>query len=530
MIKQRLELDWIGKDDKVILEPRILIEDGTLSDGDKSTENMLIQGDNLLALKALESDFQNRIKCIYIDPPYNTGSAFEKYEDGLEHSKWLSLMKNRLILLHRLLKDDGSIWISIDDNECHYLKVVMDEVFGRQNFLTTIIWQKIYTVKNSAKHFSTMHDYILVYAKNKEIWRRNDLPRSSKQDDAYKNQDNDPRGVWKATPLHARNKYSKGLYKVKCPSGRVLNGPPSGTYWRVSEENFVAMNEDNRIWWGEDGNNTPSQKRFLTEVQGGLVPSTIWFHNDVGTNSDSKNETRKIFEPLGESFLTPKPEKLIKQILEIATKPQDWVLDSFLGSGTTSAVAHKMKRKWIGIELGNHCQTLCLPRLKDVVEGKDNTAVTQALDWKGGGGFKFMTLAPSLLEKDDRGNWVISKKYNATMLASAVCKHEGFKFHPDQRVFWKQGYSTEKDFIYVTTQFLTAEQLERIFDKMKPDETLLICAKAFKVAAKKFDRITIKKIPQSLLNRGVEFGRDDYSLNIRMQSQEEMDMEIDAEN
>jgi len=254
--KHRLELTWIGKEERPRLEPRILLEDQELSYhapkrvSEKDIfDNILIHGDNLLALKALEHDFAGKVKCIYIDPPYNTGSAFEHYEDGLEHSLWLSLMRDRLEVLHRLLSEEGSIWISIDDNEVHYLKIVMDDIFGRSNFVDTVIWQKIYTTKNSARHFSAMHDYVLVYAKNKEIWKLNELPREEKQNKAYKNPDKDARGPWKATPLHARNYYSLGRYAVTAPSGRVIEGPPSGTYWRVSEENFKQLDADNRIWW-----------------------------------------------------------------------------------------------------------------------------------------------------------------------------------------------------------------------------------------------------------------------------------------
>jgi len=280
--KTKLELTWIGKDVRPRLEPRILIQDPEKSyhaaqrhSENDIFDNRLIFGDNLLALKALEQEFVGKVKCIYIDPPYNTGAAFEHYEDGVEHSLWLSLMRDRMELLKRLLSDEGSIWISIDDNECHYFKVMMDEVFGRANFVASVVWQKIYTVKNTARHFSDMHDYILVYAKSLESWTRKSLPRTEKQDKAYKNPDNDQRGPWKATPIQARNYYSKGLYTITSPSGRLIEGPPKGTYWRISKENFEKLNTDGRIWWGDKGDNVPAQKRFLSEVQGGVVPSTM---------------------------------------------------------------------------------------------------------------------------------------------------------------------------------------------------------------------------------------------------------------
>lgn len=516
----RLELTWIGKNERPRLEPRIFIEETETSyhaavkrEGD-IFDNMLIQGDNLLALKALEADYAGRIKCIYIDPPYNTGTAIPQYDDGVEHSLWLSLIRDRLLILFRLLSEDGSIWVSIDDNECHYLKVIMDEIFGRENFVTTIIWQMIYTTKNTARHFSAMHDYVLVYAKDKSKFEINLLPRDSKQDDAYKNPDGDKRGPWKATPLHARNFYGAGQYKITSPSGRVIS-PPSGTYWRVSEQNFQEMDAGGRIWWGKDGSAIPSQKRFLTDVKQGVVPATLWLHGDAGHNGEAKNEIRALLDDEDETFLTPKPERLLRRILEIATKPGDLVLDSFAGSGTTGAVAHKMGRRWIMIELGDHAVTHIVPRLKKVIDGKDKGGVTEATGWQGGGGFRFYHLAPSLLEKDKWGNWVIAKTYNTAMLAEAMCRHMGFTYKPSQDVaeYWKHGYSSERDFIFITTAGLTHDQLKAISHDVGPDRTLLICCKAFNARLDDFENLTVKKIPHAILNR-CEWGRDDYSLEI----------------
>ncbi|UCI29452.1 site-specific DNA-methyltransferase [Mesorhizobium sp. B4-1-4] len=520
--KTRLELTWIGKDERPRLEPRILIEDAELSHHASARgpeadifDNILIQGDNLLALKALEAEYAARVKCVFIDPPYNTGSAFEHYDDGIEHSLWLSLIRDRLQMIHRLLSDDGSLWITIDDNEAHYLKVLCDEIFGRKNFLCTIAWQKIYTTKNSAKHFSGMHDHILVYAKDESLWHRNDLPRTEKQDAAYKNQDNDQRGVWKATPIHARNFYSKGLYSIESPSGRVIEGPPKGTYWRVSESRFHALDADRQIWWGENGDNIPAQKRFLTDVQGGVVPSTWWTYEDAGHNAEAKSEVRSLSTIESDLFITPKPERLIRRVLEIATNPGDLVLDSFAGSGTTGAVAHKMGRRWIMIELGDHAVTHIVPRLRKVVDGNDPGGVTEATGWKGGGGFRFYRLAPSLLEKDRFGNWVIAKEYNAAMLAEALCKHLGFTYSPSQdpAEYWRHGHSTETDFIYVTTQSLTYDALKKLSEEVGPKRTLLVCCKAFNAKEDSFPNLTVKKIPHSILAK-CEWGRDDYSLRI----------------
>lgn len=510
--KQRFELTWIGKEEQIKLEPRILIEDPEKSYGDKNAENMLIHGDNLIALKALEQDFAGKIKCIYIDPPYNTGSAFEHYDDNLEHSTWLSLIKPRLDILRNLLNPtEGSIWISIDDDESHYLKVLCDEVFGRSNFVNNVIWEKKYSPQNDAKWLSDSHDHILVYAKNKSLWKPNLLPRTKEMDARYKNPDNDPRGDWKSSDLSVRTYTENYDYPITTPSGRVVNPPPSRC-WRCSKERFQELIADNRIWFGPNGDNVPSIKRFLSEVKQGITSKTIWFRDEVGDNQEAKREIKTLFPK--DQFSTPKPERLLKRILELATSKGDFVLDSFLGSGTTSAVAHKMGRKHIGVELGDHANTHCVPRLKKVVEGQDELPLSDELNWKGGGGFKFYNLAPSLLKKDKFDNWVIDEKYNPNMLAAAMCKHEGFKYSPHEEIYWKQGKSTENDYIFVTTNYLTPKQLDSIHEEMKTNESLLICAKTFaQECENKYSNITIKKIPQAILG-SCEFGTDNYDLNI----------------
>lgn len=508
----KLELTWIGKEKRPKLEPRILIEDPDKSYGDRRTENMLIFGDNLLALKALEQDYSRRIKCIFIDPPYNTGSAFTHYDDGLEHSLWLTMMRDRLEILRRLLTEDGSIWITIDDNEAHYLKVLCDEAFGRKNFVASVIWRKNYAPKSTARHLSVDHDYILIYAKDEDRWVPNPLPRSAKQDKAYKNPDNDPRGLWRPNNLAARNFYSRGTYPITCPSGRVIEGPPSGSYWRVSEEKFRELDRDGRIWWGINGNNVPAPKIYLSEVKQGIVPQTYWDYDDVGHTQEAKKEIVSLF---GEDvFGTPKPERLLKRVLEIATKPEDLILDSFAGSGTTGAVAQKMGRKWIMVELGEHCHTHILPRMKKVCDGTDQGGISKTVNWQGGSGFKYYYMAPTLLKKDRYDQWVINPEYNAPMLAAAMAKHESFRYCPDEFHYWKQGQSSEKDFIFTTTVHLTAEHMDRIHEEMQPGESLLICCKShFRGADGRYDNITVKKIPGMLLGK-CEFDRDDYSLNI----------------
>lgn len=523
MTKQKLELTWIGKEKRPKLEPRILLEDSEksyhakhrLSDED-AFDNRLIFGDNLLALKALEQEFTGRVKCVFIDPPYNTGSAFEQYDDGLEHSIWLGLMRDRLEIIKNLLSENGSLWITIDDNEAHYLKVLCDEVFGRSNFIANVVWQKVYSIKGSAQHLSDMHDHILVYARQKSKLRFNLVPRSDKSAALFKNPDNDPRGPWRAGPLAARNHYSLGTYPITCPSGRVIDGPPKGSYWRVSLEKLKQMDRDGRIWWGKDGNNVPAPKIFLAEVSDGVMPATIWKHEEVGHNQDAKRESLALY---GDNvFATPKPEALMRQVLHIASSKGDLVLDSFAGSGTTGAVAHKMGRRWIMIELGEHCHTHIVPRLKKVIDGVDVGGVTESVGWRGGGGFRYYRLAPSLIVNDRWGNQVINPDYNAAQLAEALAKLEGFTYAPSETRWWQHGHSSERDFIYVTTQNLAAEQLQALSDEVGIDQSLLVCCSAFRgvtatQAADRWPNLTLKKIPKMVLAR-CEWGHDDYSLNV----------------
>lgn len=521
--KQKLELTWIGKENRPRLEPRILLEDPAKSyhakhrvtDGDLF-DNRLIFGDNLLALKALEQEFAGRIKCIYIDPPYNTGSAFEHYDDGIEHSLWLSLMRDRLELLKSLLASNGLIFVQIDDNEHAYLKVLMDEVFGRQNFIATVVWQKKYGAKSDSKHLSESHEYILCFAKNKEIVGLHRLPRSEEQDARYKNPDNDPRGPWTSGDLLRNEPRDYAIYPIKGPNGKE-HWPPKGTSWRFTKEKFAELVTDRRIWFGEAGANVPRLKRFLSEVADSVPAITWWEHKEVGHNDEAKKEQNAIFPDAAEVFATPKPERLMKRIIELGTKPGDIILDSFAGSGTTGAVAHKMGRRWIMVELGEHCHTHIIPRLKKVIDGGDPGGITEAVGWKGGGGFRYYRLAPSLLEKDKWGQWVINQKFNAAMLAEAACKLEGFTYAPSDTLYWQHGHSTERDFIYVTTQHLSADQLAQLSDEVGPDRTLLVLCAAFRAprgaGAERFPNLTVKKIPKQVLSR-CEWGHDDYSLKV----------------
>jgi len=526
--RQRLELTWIGKGTRPKLEPRILLGDPERSHYAKQRvaendifDNRVIFGDNLLALKALEQEFAGKVKCIYIDPPYNTGSAFEHYDDGIEHSLWLSLMRDRLEILRRLLAFDGSIWISIDDNEAHYLKILCDEVFGRGNFIANVIWQKKFAPQANSVWLSDSHDHVLLFARESAKWRPNLLVRSAEANARYKNPDDDPRGPWMSDNFtisltggqrgaqYARTGESDNIYEIVTPGGRRIR-PPPGRCWRTTKERLAQLQVDNRVWFGEDGNNVPRFKTFLAEAQDGIVAKTIWLREEVGDNQDAKREATRFNQ--SEVFGTPKPERLLERIVHIATNPGDLVLDSFAGSGTTGAVAHKMGRRWIMVELGEHCHTHIIPRLKKVIDGEDPGGITEAVGWKGGGGFRYYRLAPSLLAKDKWGNWVVSPEFNGAMLAEAACKLEGFTYAPSDTVYWQHGHSTERDFIYVTTQHFRHEQIQHLSDEVGPERSLLVLCSAFRGKAD-FSNLTIKKLPKAVLAR-CEWGHDDYSLKV----------------
>lgn len=425
-------LNWIGK--SAVVEHHkdvpfhLLRSNPELSVGDAGSGNLLVQGDNLVALKALLPYYAGRVKCIYIDPPYNTGNENWVYNDAVNspemrdwlgkvvggeaedlsrHDKWLCMMYPRLVLLREMLREDGSFWMSIDDNEIHHARDLLDEIFGSKNFVATIIWQKIFAPKGSARHLSANHDFILVYAKNSNLWERNLQPRTEKQDKRYKNPDNDPRGVWASDNLTARNYYSLGVYPITTPAGRIIDGPPKGTFWRVSQQTFVGLDNDNRIWWGENGNNMPRLKRFLSEVQGGIVPQTIWFHEEVGNTQEAKKEVVKILSDVEEVFSTPKPTRLLERLFQIATNPDDIILDSFAGSGTTGQAVLQLNkqdsgnRRFILVEMEPEiARNITAERLKRVIQGytwfdqRGNERVEDGI----GGGFQYCELGPTLFD------------------------------------------------------------------------------------------------------------------------------------
>lgn len=522
--KQKLELTWIGKEIRPKLEPRILLEEPAKSyhashrvtDSD-IFDNRLIFGDNLLALKALEQEFTGKVKCVFIDPPYNTGAAFTHYEDGVEHSVWLSLMRDRLELIRRLLSEDGSIWITIDDGEAHYLKVVCDEIFGRMNFLADVTWEKADSPRSDAKFFSSRHDHLLVFAKDINSVRLNRL-KPSEAPAHYSKTDSDGKPYY-LKPLRAmgidghRERRPSMYFPIEAPDGTAVypkNADGSDSRWQWSLQKVER--ERDRIEFVRGRSGWTVYFRISYEETTGSPPETIWTHSDVGSNRTSKAEIKNLFG--SDVFDTPKPEALLARIITISTEAQDTVLDSFAGSGTTGAVAHKMGRRWIMVELGDHIHSHIMPRLRKVIDGVDDGGVTQSAKWMGGGGFRYFRLAPSLLTEDKWGRWVISKEYNPDMLSEALCKLEGFIYAPSDTIYWQQGYSTEHDFIYVTTAQLTPDQLQQLNEEVGPERSLLVLCTAFRGKADRYTSLTVKKIPKQVLSR-CEWGHDDYSLQIQ---------------
>jgi adenine-specific DNA-methyltransferase len=485
MSKQKLELTWIGKEKRPSLEPRILLEDSTksyhakyrVSDSD-IFDNRLIFGDNLLALKALEAEFTGKVKCVFIDPPYNTGSAFTHYDDGLEHSIWLGLMRDRLEIIRRLLSEDGSLWITIDDNEAHYLKVLCDELFGRNNFLADVIWEKADSPRSDSKYFSTRHDHVLIWAKNLDSFKVNRVKQT--EIPAHYNKKDSQGRIYYLKPLRAmgadghREKRPSMYFPIIAPDGtKVFPKNPDGSDSRWQWGCEKVNNESERIDFVKTKEGWSVYFKIYFEDTDGKPPETIWNHGEVGSNRTSKKEIKDLFG--SNVFDTPKPESLISRVLEIATNPNDLVLDSFAGSGTTGAVAHKMGRRWIMVELGEHCHTHIIPRLQKVIDGEDKGGISETVNWQGGGGFRYFKLAPSLIVNDRWGNPVVNPEYNATHLAEALCKLEGFNYAPSETQWWRHGHSSERDFIYVTTQNFSSNQLQALSDEVGSENSLLVC-------------------------------------------------------
>ncbi|MEO3691370.1 site-specific DNA-methyltransferase [Roseateles paludis] len=557
MSKQKLELTWIGKEKRPKLEPRILLEDPEksyhathrVSDGD-IFDNRLIFGDNLLALKALEQEFSGKVKCIYIDPPFNTQQAFEHYDDGYEHSIWLGLIRDRAESLRRLLSDDGTMFVHIDDNELGYLIALLDEVFGRANRVSVVTFKQGSATGHKAINPGVVSttNFILIYAKNKSLWTPNRIftaraERDKRYGQFIENYE-EPFSRWRFVTLASAFAMNLGMPE------RGLKKTLGDLYEEQLSE-FVMKNAERVVRLARpDYNAVSSEAREMIDRSKARSGEVLLLERESHSNMYFVNGERILFysdklkfidgkyvagEPLtslwddilsnnlhnegGINFPKgKKPEGLIKRCLDLATKPGDIVLDSFAGSGTTGAVAHKMGRRWIMVELGEHCHSHVIPRLKKVIDGEDPAGVTAAMSWKGGGGFRYYRLAPSLIVNDRWGNPVINPEYNAAQLAEALAKLEGFAYAPSETHWWQHGHSSERDFIYVTTQNLSAEQLQALADEVGPERSLLVCCAAFRgvtatKAAERWPNLTLKKIPKMVLAR-CHWGRDDYSLNV----------------
>lgn len=525
---QKLELTWFGKDENIEVEPRILIENKELSNvaNDPNTENMLIHGDNLLALKALEQKYAGQIKCIYIDPPYNTGNAFEHYDDNLEHSIWLSLMKPRLEILYSLLNSDGVIFIQIDDNEQAYLKVLCDEIFGRKNFITSIAVKVSppngVKIAHATKTILKEKEFILVYAKNAEGLLLNPQYIEANEFDKHYNKfilgdltDLSSCEILSLTDVLKEkgmkaslkdNNFKKWLIENKDRIFQPVRQDRIKNIDKYKVKKIIPI-EEMPGYYSYNG----SQVQFVSNSIKNIAGSETYARLvcDLWTDIAFNN----LFQEGGVVFKnSKKPEKLIKRCFELTTNPGDIVLDSFLGSGTTSAVAHKMNRRWIGIEMGEHAYSLCKVRLDKVINGEQG-GISKLQNWKGGGGYRFYELAPTLIKEDAFGQPIINPEYNAEMLAAAVAKHEGYFYNPDSSVFWKQSNNKGNSYLFVTTNHVDSRIVETIKADMKEDEFVLIVCKSFDSNCNGYKNIAIKKIPQSLL-KNCEFGVDNYNLNI----------------
>lgn len=546
-MSNKLELTWYGKDKPIQVEPRLLIENTALSNctEGQDCENMLIHGDNLLALKALESKFAGKVKCIYIDPPFNTGEAFENYDDNLEMSIWLGLMNERLRILHNLLSEDGTIFVHIDDSNLAYLTLLMDQIFGKANRLYLVTFKQGAATGHKAINPGcvTTTNFIIICAKNKASWKPNRIfTNRGERDKRYGNyivNINEPNDNWKIITLMEAFAASKNIslsearkvqknnpselddFVIKhCDSVIQLVNPDFNSVGAETKE-YILRSRDNpqRIYTQHregysdiillGGKRIIFYKDKMKMVDGEYVTgeplTTLW--DDLLSNN-LHNEGDVVF-PKGK-----KPEALIKRCIELVTDEGDIVLDSFLGSGTTAAVAHKMSRRWIGVEMGEQAYTHCKKRLDNVIHNTDLNGISKAVNWQGGGGYHFYELAPTLINQDVFGEYVINEEYDADMLAAAMALHEGFTYQPDKATFWKQSVGNEKSYLFVTTRHLNAQYLDSIKSSMEDDEYLVIACRSFDAGLDQaYPHIAIKKIPQMLLSR-CEFNKDNYNLNI----------------
>jgi len=523
----RLTLSWVGKDrsllgtaaggyewveryDPRVTEVRLLHERETVGDaapGPNAADNLLVVGDAYDALHALTripeyaDNLLGQIKLIYIDPPFNTGQAFAQYDDALEHSIWLTMMRDRLLFIRDLLAPDGSVWVHLDDAEMAYCRVLMDEVFGRGNFIANVVWQKIHARNNSAQHFSAVQDYLLVYALDRSRLKLGRVERTELSDSDFWNPDDDPRGRWRRSDLTASHAYEDGRYEVTGPHGDVFT-PRGNRWWSVSRETFEQLREDNRLWWGKTGRTFPFRKRFESEL-GGLVPITLWTHDEVGDNREAKGEITRLFDREA-IFATPKPERLLRRVIGIASEPGDMVLDCFAGSGTTAAVAHKMGRRWVTIEKEpSTVETFTRPRLNKVVAGEDPGGVTAAVGWEKGGGFRVLEVGPSLYDVQE-GRAFLAEWATNGAFAEGVAAQLGFRVEHDVPFSGRKGRSR----LAVVNGVVDAEVVRAIVSRLDDDERAVLVGKgatpdAVDLLKSLSPGSRLRKVPRDLLKRGV---------------------------
>lgn len=499
--------EWLSPSDWRVSEVRLLENESTCgetkSDKRREADNLLIQGDalnaltSLLALPEFAREYAGKVKLCYIDPPFNTQQSFLNYDDALEHSVWLTMMRDRLLQVRDLLRPDGSVWVHCDDSEQAYAKVMLDEIFGRECFVTNVIWEKADSPRNSAKQFSSDHDYVLVYAKNPD-WKPNRLPRDEKSNSIYKNPDNDPRGPWLPGDPYANKPYSRGLYTIKGPTGREFS-PPPGRFWRTSEEKLRALDADGRIWWGPSGDARPSIKKYLSEVAD-LVPRTLWKKDAVGSNRTSKNEMRKLF-PGVPSFATPKPEAFMSRIIQIGSDPDNIVLDCFGGSGSTAAVAAKMGRRWVMVERSlDTIDTFVHPRMQQVVGGTDDGGITQVFNWEGGGGYRTLRVAPSMFDVEDGIVFLADWATNGR-LAEVTAAQLGFDYEPEPPFCGKKGRSR----LAVVDGLVNEAVVRAVTHSLEPSGRVVVCGTAIDPQCRPVLKelrpgSTLRKIPASILD------------------------------
>lgn len=502
--------EWVDRTDPRVTEIRLLRERDTIGDAgtmDGESDNLLIVGDAQDALLALTripeyaDDLRGKVKLIYIDPPFNTGQAFAQYDDALEHSVWLTMIRDRLLLLRELLAPDGSVWVHLDDAEMAYCRVLMDEVFGRGNFVATVVWQKIHARNNSAQHFSTVHDYVLVYAANRSLLQLGRVDRTELSDSDFWNPDDDLRGRWRRSDLTASHSYEDGRYPVTGPHGDVFT-PRGNRWWSVSRDTFEQLRADNRLWWGKTGRTFPFRKRFESEL-GGLVPTTFWTHDEVGDNREAKAEVTRLFQR-EKIFATPKPERLLRRIISIASKPGDIVLDCFAGSGTTAAVAHKMHRRWVTIEKEPATvTTFTQPRLEKIIAGEDLGGVTAGVGWEKGGSFRVLETGPTLFEIHGGRTYLAEWATNGAF-AEVVAAQLGFRLDHDAPFSGRRGRTR----LAVVDGVVDVEVVRAVVARLGSDQRTVIVGKGTTAeAADLLQSISpgsrLRKAPGDLLVQGV---------------------------